>query len=187
MITMQESTQMTHLRLNSRPNQALMRFQLKYEVNDYIDGYKAYAARSSRRWVARYLLAMAVFLLVIGILGIRGPNASLNSALPAFLLSAFGFYYALTVWNRAARRAFKQRRELSQEFAVEANDAGIALNGPISTMNWTWAAFIKFAEAEKLFLAYLSPCAFVILPKRIFAPGQVDELRELLRQKLPMK
>jgi hypothetical protein len=124
-------------------------------------------------------------LFLIGALGSFGPKSSPWSALPLFLFSAFLIFYATAIWTRAGRRAFNGRPELAQEYTVDIDDSGIAFRGSISQMHWTWAAFIKFAEAEKVFLAYLSPCAFVILPKRVPGPGQVDELRELLRQKLP--
>jgi hypothetical protein len=164
-----------------------MRFQCKYELGDYVEGYKAYAVCSSRRWLTRYLWAISIFLLLIGALGIRGPKGSVAAALPAILLGAFGLYYAATVWKRAGRRSFSGRPELTQESVVDAGDSGITFDGPISKMQWTWAAFVKFAETDKLFLAYLSPCSFIIFPKRMLTPGTADELRELLRQKLPVK
>jgi hypothetical protein len=90
-----------------------------------------------------------------------------------------------SVWSRAGRRAFSGRPELAQDYTVDADESGIVFSGAISRMQWSWAAFIKFAESEKLFLIYLSPCAFVILPKRILSPDESDHFRELLRQKLP--
>jgi YcxB-like protein len=82
---------------------------------------------------------------------------------------------------------FSGRPELAQECTVNIDEAGIAFNGPISRAQWTWAAFIKSIEAEHIFLAYLSPCAFVILPKRLLESGQSNELRELLSRNLPTK
>jgi len=164
-----------------------MTFQCKYTTDDYVHGYTAYAARSPRRWITRLCWALMVSMLVLAIFGSLGPKGSLASALPLFLLTGFWFYLAIGMWKRAGRRAFSGRPELAQYFSVAAGDTGISFDGSISKMNWSWAAFTKFAEAEKIFLAYLSPCAFVILPKRVLEPIQVDELRELLRKKLPTK
>jgi hypothetical protein len=164
-----------------------MRFPCKYEANDYVEGYKTYASRSSRRWLTRYLWVMSIFLLAIAVLGSRGPNGNIGAAVPAFLIGGFCLYIAATVWKRAGRRSFNGRPELAQDYVVDADESGIAFNGPVSQMRWTWPAFIRFVEADKLFLAYLSPCAFVILPKRVLETGQADQLRELLRQKLPAK
>jgi len=161
-----------------------MRFQCRYEVGDYIEGYKQYAARSSRRWLTRLCWTLMVICLLIAVFGSVGPSGNVKTALPMFLLTGFWFYYATTIWKKAGRRSFSERPELAQEFIVDVDDSGIAFDGPISKMRWTWAAFIKFAEADKLFLAYLSPCAFVILPKRLLVPEGNDQLRELLRQKL---
>jgi hypothetical protein len=162
-----------------------MRLQCKYTAEDYIQGYKTYARRGPRRWATRFCWAMAILVFLIGLLGSFGPKASFWSALPLFLLAAFWVYYANAVWSRAGRRAFSGRPELAQEYTIEADESGVVFSGAISRMQWSWAAFIKFAESKKLFLTYLSPCVFVILPKRILSPGETDQLRELLRQKLP--
>jgi hypothetical protein len=164
-----------------------MTFQFKYEVQDYVRGYQTYAARGSRRWVTWFSWALGVFMLLMAISGSTGPKGNFVSALPAFLLAAVWFYFATSIWKRAARRAYRGRPELAQEFKVDIGDTGIFFDGPISAMRWTWPAFVRFTESKDLFLAYLSPCAFVILPKRMLGPGQTDQLRELLRQKLPAK
>jgi hypothetical protein len=43
----------------------------------------------------------------------------------------------------------------------------------------------RFSENGKVFLVYLAPSKFMVLPKRVFQPGQADELRALLQRKLP--
>ncbi len=164
-----------------------MRFQCKYEAEDYVQGYKTYARRGPRKWASRLLWAMAIAGVALGILGSIGPKGSIGPAVPLFLISAYLFYSASTVWSRAGRRAFSGRPELAQEYTVDIDDAGVAFNGSISRMQWRWAAFVKFIEAEKLFLAFLSPCAFVILPKRLLATDQSDEIRRLLSRKLPAR
>jgi hypothetical protein len=164
-----------------------MRFQCKYEADDYIQGYRTYARRGPRKWTTRLLWAMAIAGIVIGILGSIGPKGSIGPAVPLFLIAAYLCYSATMVWAKAGRRAFSGRPELAQEFTVEVDESGIRFNGPISQLRWSWAAFVKYIEADKLFLAYLSPCAFVILPKRVLRSGESDELRALLADKLPAK
>jgi hypothetical protein len=164
-----------------------MTFRCKYLVEDYVKGYTAYARRSSRRWLTRILWTMAILILAIGLLGSLGPRPSSWSPLPLYFLAAFWFYYAITVWKRAGGRAFAGRPELAQEYTVDFDENGVAFAGPISQTRWTWPAFIKFVEAEKVFLVHLSPCAFVILPKRLLTNEQADQLRAMLMQKLPAK
>jgi hypothetical protein len=164
-----------------------MTFSLKYEVQDFVRAYEAYAARSPRRWFTRFGWTVAIVLILIGILGSTGPKGNFATAAPAFLLAGFWFYFATTVWKRAGRRSYSGRPELTQEYKVGIDDAGIVFDGPISGARWTWAVFVKFLESNETFLVYLSPCAFVILPKRSLSPGQADQLRELLKEKLPSK
>lgn len=164
-----------------------MKFHCKYEAQDYVLGYQAYARLGPRKWTVRFLWVLGIAGIVIGVFGSIGPNGKIGPAVPLFLISGYLIYVALTVWARAGRRAFSGRPELSQEYAVEISDSGIVFDGPISGTRWTWPAFIKFAETKDLFLAYLSPCAFVILPKRLLPSGQADVLGALLREKLPAK
>jgi hypothetical protein len=162
-------------------------FQCKYQAEDYVNGYTAYAKRSSRRWVTRFFWTMAILMVAIALLGSFGPRPSSWSPVPLYVLAVFWFYYAGTVWKRAGRRAFSGRPELAQEFAVDLNETGVAFAGPVSQTRWTWPAFIKFVEGEKVFLIHLSPCAFVIFPKRLLTNEQVEQVRTLLTQKLPAK
>ena len=164
-----------------------MKFACKYEAEDYIRAYKAYARLGSRKWATRLLWSMGIAGILIGVFGSIGPKGSIGPAVPLFLISGYLIYAGSTVWARAGRRAFAGRPELTQNYTVDISDIGIVFDGPISGARWTWPAFLKFAETKDLFLAYLSPCAFVILPKRVLGAAQADELGSVLRQKLPSK
>ena len=82
---------------------------------------------------------------------------------------------------------FKGRPELQQQFAVSVDDNRVIFVGPISCSEWSWPAFVGFVEGKSNFLLLLSPFAFVVFPKRIFSSQQVEQFRELLRQKLPAR
>jgi hypothetical protein len=164
-----------------------MTFVCTYQAEDYVNGFTAYAKRSSRRWLTRIFWVMAVVMLSIGLLGTFGSRPDSWSPLPLYVLAALWVYYAMTIWKRAGRRAFAGRPELTQEYTVDVDETGVAFVGPISQNRWTWPAFIKFVEGDKVFLVHLSPCAFVILPKRLLTNEQAEQLRTLLVQKLPTK
>ena len=126
-------------------------------------------------------------MLFIALVSLADPKSNKSSALPPLAFGMLCIYYAMTVWKRAARRSFSSRPELSQEFSVNVDESGINFDGQISKLQWTWQAFTKFGEANKLYLAYLSPCVFVILPKRVLNSNGTDELRALLQQHLSSK
>lgn len=163
-----------------------MTFQCKYEAQDYVQAYPMQTGVPADGLPASPW-AMAVLLLLAAAFGSFGPKTRGVSALPMFLVAAFWLYCATGLWRRAGQRAFSGRPELAQAYQVEVSDSGIVFDGPISSSRWTWPAFVKFIESKDVFLAFLSPCTFVIFPKRLLAPGQPDQLRELLRQKLPPK
>jgi hypothetical protein len=68
---------------------------------------------------------------------------------------------------------------------VKFNEDLIHVEGTNSSGDMKWAAVKRFSENGKVFLVYLAPSKFMVLPKRVFQPGQADELRALLQRKLP--
>jgi len=67
---------------------------------------------------------------------------------------------------------------------MKLDDSGIhwAWKGGQADVKWT--NFIRFLESNTVFLLYTSPACFNIVPKRAFAPGEIDLFRGLLQDKL---
>lgn len=46
--------------------------------------------------------------------------------------------------------------------------------------NIPWADYFKWAEDDKLLLLYRGPRVFNMAPKRVLAPAQIDDLKQLM-------
>ncbi len=159
----------------------------KFTVDDYVAAYRTFAQKGARIWMSRVCLLAGAGSFLFGIWLMSLPKGSFSLALPMFLISVMWLFFGRPWWRSAGRRAFSNRPELQQEYAVRVDDQGIRFEGAISSFGWTWPAFTGSAESEKVFLVFVSRSAFAILPKRIFGPGEADQFREILRQKLPRK
>lgn len=164
-----------------------MKLSFKYSVEDWMEGYKTYALRGRRKWMTRFYVVFGGFFLLMSLVVALGSRNSLKDAAPLLLLGVLWIYVGTALWKRAGRRAFLGRPELQQEYSVTLEDSGVSFAGPLSICQWTWPAFVGCLESKTTFLLMLSPCAFAIFPKRIFGPGEMEQFRELVRQKLPAK
>jgi hypothetical protein len=121
----------------------------------------------------------------MGVLVAIAPKNSFSNSVPLLFLGVLWIYLGTAMWKRAGLRSFSGRPELKQEYSVSVDESGVRFAGPISSSHWTWPAFVGFLEGKTTLLLMLSPCAFAIFPKRVFGPGEMDQFRELIRQKLP--
>lgn len=48
-----------------------------------------------------------------------------------------------------------------------------------------WSAFVKCLESKNLFVLYQTALLMNVFPKRAFAPGDLEQFRDLLQRNLP--
>jgi len=66
--------------------------------------------------------------------------------------------------------------------AIEFDENIIRTQGPHSKSEINWKAIRSFSEDMKSFLLYLTPGKFIVIPKRVCANEQVEELRALFQR-----
>jgi hypothetical protein len=86
------------------------------------------------------------------------------------------------------RRAYKRSRVTDGDCNVEFTDANIqtdVLGYAKSTVEWQ--AVRHFQEGRKSILIYIAPTRFFVIPKRVLAEGQREELIGLLDRHVERK
>lgn len=127
-----------------------------------------------------YLLALGLFLWLLSrphtatIVGL--PNDLFIGAFGGILLLPFIFYFFLA--PLAARRTYKKQKTLQQPFELSWSDKGFRTANANGDWTLPWTDFYDWDENDKLFLFYQSPRLFNIVPKRVFTPTQIDDLRQ---------
>jgi hypothetical protein len=119
----------------------------------------------------------------------RGPHflifiiaiMAIGSLAFGFLMTTF-MRFLLLPWRYST--LYRQNPFFYREIEVSIADDGIAFASPKTSSRWQWPDFTGFKESRALFLLCPSKSYSIILPKRILAMEQQDEIRKLLTGKL---
>jgi hypothetical protein len=156
-------------------------------VKEYLAAQYFHAESSV--WLYANLFAARFVLPVIGVLLIV-QSVSLwrhgNQSVLPFFLAPLGVFFVLypLYYRFNLRHCYTRSRTGNDECELLFDEDTIRVQGPNSSGEMKWAAFKKFSENDKLYLLYLAPAKFIIVPKHYFETGQVDEFRALLARKL---
>jgi hypothetical protein len=83
------------------------------------------------------------------------------------------------------RRAMRSNPSLGGEIVLLFGDEGVQATFATGKSQLQWRAFTKYKETERLFVLYMSPARSTFIPKRAMSPQQIEELRVLLRARIP--
>ena len=106
------------------------------------------------------------------------------------LIQLVGIFWLL--WPSVARRPrmrrdFRKHPNFSVVQTLVIEEAGLQTISDIAEGSVKRSAFVKFHETSNLFLLYMGSRMFRVIPKRACTCAQVEELRQLLKSKLPEK
>ncbi|HTZ89843.1 MAG TPA: YcxB family protein [Alloacidobacterium sp.] len=137
-------------------------------------------------WRAPVLL---VFCLAIGLLlsQARGTSAYI---VWSFLIAVYGLglAYKLLICPRLIRKSYEQQKAgFDLRMTISETGLEVESSGGESYARYRWAAFMKQAESDRIFVLFFNPLQFVILPKRAMAEVQSEELRVLFGANISTK
>ena len=169
-----------------------MRISYRITREDYIDAQKLHRSKGRRAVVRGFVVAakvvvVACFVLVLVLAVVTKDRNSWSNLAP---LLGLGVVWALLLWVWTPfswRRCYAKDRRWQQQFTADISEDGIHLESVDFDANLKWTIYLRFIESNKVFLLYQTGRMFNLLPKVAFAPGEIEELRELLRRKLPDK
>jgi hypothetical protein len=163
--------------------------RIKYSLS--FGDYAAAQALHSRRSVIRYLSHVAGYYVfpVFGIffLSLAFFNSKpIGSAHTKWLTVLCGAYLLSCplIFRLTAKSRYKRTRSGAGDCAIEFDQNLIRTQGPHSKSEIDWKAIQSFSEDMKSFLMYLAPGKFIVIPKRVCASEQIEELRALLQRQV---
>ncbi|MHB8540817.1 MAG: YcxB family protein [Candidatus Acidiferrales bacterium] len=92
------------------------------------------------------------------------------------------YYGPLRAWR--FRRDFLKAKTLQGEKTAMLDEEKICISGAFGESKINWTAFGKYAETPNLFVLFVPPRVFYMLPKRAFSQADQAAMRELLAQKI---
>jgi hypothetical protein len=166
-----------------------MPIDLKYSLSldDYLAG-QYFHAQSSVWLYLNYVTARFVFPVVGALIFAESLYRTITKGFQGFnpfqyligiFLISFPLYY-----RHRLKRCYIRTRTDGNECSATFHEDLIHAESTNSSSDLKWAAVQRYSENDKCFLVYLAPSRFMVLPKRVFQPGQADEFRALLQRKI---
>jgi hypothetical protein len=84
----------------------------------------------------------------------------------------------------AVSRLYRTTPSLQQEQTHQFSELGFRTTNPLANTDFRWDAIVRMAETRDFFLFYVSKSIAIFLPKRVLQPGELHDLRALLKTQL---
>jgi len=104
--------------------------------------------------------------------------------MPWLLIFGFIWFFVFQQLRNQGRRLWKQNEDLQQPHVITILQTGLEVEGPKTATRFLWAAFGGWFETANLFILWQPNGHYTLIPKRVFAGGQQNELREIFRQNI---
>jgi YcxB-like protein len=161
-----------------------LQFTLTFE--DYLNAQRLHARKNW--WLCLNYFAARYVLPVLGVLLILLGFLIFGHAVPSMLSTinfGLGVFFVLYPWYYRARlkRCYLRTRTGKGETSVELGDETIRVMAENVSSDINWKAVQSCREDKNVFLLYLAPAKFIVLPKREFSPDKIVEARSLLTQR----
>jgi len=110
-----------------------------------------------------------------------GEGAAFLGVIVFWFCSAFVIRLACPLW---IKRDFLKHPIFAQAQTVRIDENAIEYKSHVAYSEAKWGAYSKFRETPNLFVLYSGARLFHVIPKRAFHGTQLDDFRELLREKV---
>lgn len=106
----------------------------------------------------------------------------------AFLGSSFlWFILMISFWFILPNIIYRKAATFKDRFKVSFEDQHMFLENERGSRSWPWSAFSSVIESPHFFHLYFDSRSFFIIPKEAFRSDELNEARQLLRQKIKNK
>ena len=148
------------------------------EARDLFVANEKWHRRTSRRimpWMGGLMLLLSV------VIFIRDEDPFV--AVPFGLMGAY-FLYCGFALRRLFRKLYRNDERFRHEITADISEDGVHVVTPSADTHLKWSAIVRFLESDKIFMLFYAEWTFSVVPKRAFAPGEIDPFRDLLRRKI---
>jgi hypothetical protein len=160
-----------------------MNIEYQCNLGDYQESVLPPGNRSMERKIFYAVGGCFVSTFVVFLLVMRGfrEGAAFLGVILFWFCSALIVRVACPLW---IKRDFRHHPNFAQPQMVRVDENAIEYKSNLGQSETKWAAYTKFRETPNLFILYLGTRLFHVIPKRAFHGTQLDDFRELLREKV---
>jgi hypothetical protein len=149
------------------------------EAHDLFIANEKWIRRMSRRtmpWMGGLILLLSIVILSLR----KDPIVSI----PFGLMGAY-FLYCGFALRRFFRKQYRKDQRYRHEITADISEEGVHVVTPSADTRSKWSAIVRFLESDKIFMFFYAEWTFSVVPKRAFAPGEIDSFRDILHRYIP--
>jgi YcxB-like protein len=158
-----------------------IRFKLTFD--DYLKAQQLHSKRSfgPHLWyvLSRTLVPVVGVLYVLFCAIVPWRTTSIGWLIVVLVCGTYFTFYPLFMRLRL-NRIYRRTRTDDGENSAEIGPEAIHIEARNTNSNLNWGAVQSYRENKNIFLLYLAPGKFIVLPKRVFSPEQITEMQSLL-------
>jgi len=158
--------------------------ELRYKLT-HEDSLNAFRVRSKQPWTMFLFVLLLSLMFLVGIFLVNHDLATIG-----WIWLALSVALGIAVYEvprLQIRRAMRGNPSLQGDIVLRLNDEGTEFTYATGKSQLQWRAYTKYKETTDLFVLYTSSSASIAIPKRVLSPQQLDELRSLLKARIPSK
>jgi asparagine N-glycosylation enzyme membrane subunit Stt3 len=134
-----------------------------------------------------YVLALLLWLAF----RIKDPNGNaVKNLQPLVILFAawiaiFGLRPYMT--RRAIRKQLQNTPSAGVPTTLTISETGLHFHSAYADATTSWSSYVKWAEGKTVFALFTGPKFVTIVPKGVFADGDIERFRELVSRSIPLR
>jgi YcxB-like protein len=163
-----------------------MKIHFSLTTDDYREYQQMYLTRIARFWQRYHYRIFVTFGIITFVAGLNWIFFEHREDYPGWVSIAGGLYLVFAgVWGRIKwRRWFSRNAHLYQDLEVEITQEDVRVRSKTEETCAKWEHYSTFVESQDL-LVLLDPHGnCLILPKRAFAPADLESFLQLLHRKV---
>ena len=157
----------------------IMQIEIDLSFADFLAAQRLHATRSFLRRVLRVVnfflfpvLGACMLCLAVSIRADRSP--ALVMVVCSIILMGYPAYYRFTMF-----RTYKRTRTGEGACRLIIEESGVRMVSTNFKSEINWSAFRALRENDKVFLLYIAPGKFLVVPKRACSLEQIGEIRTM--------
>lgn len=161
--------------------------QFELSLDDYLAAQRLHSTRNLWPRIMNFLLyflypVLGILFLFFGV----GVFLERNSHHPVTMIVCGVLLVCSPIYMRMRLRScYKRTRSDSGESTLNFGEERVEIKGRYTNSELDWRAVKSFREDAKVFMLYLAPGRFIVIPKRACTEAQISDLRAIFLQKVP--
>jgi YcxB-like protein len=163
-----------------------MKIRFSLTAEDYSEYQQTYLTRIAAFWLRYHYRTFVTFGIIVFVAGLNWIFFEHRETYPGWVSIAGGLYLVFAgVWGRLKwRRWFSKNAHLYQNLEVEITDENLTVRSKTEETCAKWEHYSAYVESQNLLILLDPHGNCLILPKRAFAPADLESFMQLLHGKL---